>query len=124
MLEKRANKRRKIVLPVRVSIGDSAHLAHTVDITCAGARLGGLRTQLQPGQTISLHRGSQKAKFRIVWIHQLGPNEIRAGVESLERQNDFLGVNLSEQEGENAKKFDTLMTLLSGGPKSATRSAN
>jgi hypothetical protein len=119
MLEKRAHQRRKIVLPVKVSIGNACHLAHTLDISYAGVRLGGLRTQLQPGQTISLQRGSQKARFRIVWNQQLGPNEIQVGVESLEPQNSFLGVDLSEQEpAGNKKNVDMLLTVLSGRQKS------
>jgi len=46
---------------------------------------------------ISLQRGSKKAKFRIAWIRQLAPTELQAGVESLEPQNIFWGVDLSDQ---------------------------
>src|SRR2546421_11897336 len=73
MLERRNAGRRKMVLPVKVSIDNDTHLAHTVDITPRGAQLGALRTQLQPGAIIHLQRGSKKAKFRIAWIRQLAP---------------------------------------------------
>jgi hypothetical protein len=117
MLNKRKSPRRKMVLPVKVLIDKVTHLAHTVDITTTGARLGALRTQLQPGMIISLLRGSKKAEFRVQWIRQLGPNELQAGIESLEPQNNFWGVNLSDQL-EAKKDMQTLLTLLSGRSKS------
>ena len=110
-----------MVLPVKVSIDKVTHLAHTVDITNTGARLGALRTQLEPGMIISLQRGSQKAKFQIAWIRQLGPNELQAGIESLQPQNNFWGVDLSDQGLETKKDLQALLTLLSGPSKTATR---
>ena len=114
MLERRKSPRRKMVLPVKVSIDKDTHLAHTVDITGVGARLGGFQIQLQPGMIISLQRGSRKAKFRIKWVQQLAANEIQAGVECLEPQDSFWGVDLSDREREAAKDTKALMTLLSG----------
>jgi hypothetical protein len=113
MLETRESPRRKMVLSVKVSIDEVTHLAHTVDITEVGARLGGLRTQLQPGMMVSLQRGSRKAKFRIAWIRQLAPNELQAGVECLEPQSNFWGVDLSDRENEAKKDMQVIMTLLS-----------
>ena len=111
MLNRRKSPRRKMVLPVKVSVDKLTHLAHTVDITSTGARLGALRTQLQPGMIISLQRGSKKAQFRIQWIRQLGPDELRAGIESLAPQDNFWGVDLSD--GFEAKKdMQTLLTVL------------
>ena len=117
MLDKRKSPRRKMVLPVKISVDKVTHLAHTVDITTTGARLGALRTQLQPGLIVSLQRGSNKAEFRVQWVRQLGPNEVQAGVESLEPQNNFWGINLSD-EAEAKKDMQTLLTLLSGRSKS------
>jgi hypothetical protein len=118
MLNKRKSPRRKMVLPVKVTIDKVTHLAHTVDITDIGARLGALRTQLQPGRIISLQRGSKKAKFRVAWIQQLAPNELQAGIESLEPQDNFWGVNLSDHELQAEKDMQTLLTLLSDCSKS------
>ena len=117
MLNKRKSLRRKMVLPVKVSVDKVTHLAHTVDITTTGAQLGGLRTQLQPGMIISLQRGSKKAEFRVRCIRQLGPNELRAGIESLEPQDNFWSVDLSD-DLEAKKDMQTLLTLLSGGSQS------
>lgn len=117
MLENRRTPRRKMVLAVKVSIDEVTHLAHTIDITDTGARLGGLRTQLQPGMIISLHRGSHSAKFRIAWIRQPAPNELQAGIECLQPQNNFWGVDLSDRESDAKHDMQALMTVLF--PKSA-----
>jgi hypothetical protein len=107
---------------VKVSIDHMTHLAHTVDITDNGARLGALRTQLQPGMIISLQRGSKRAKFQIAWVRQLAPNELQAGVESLQPQNGFWGVDLGQKEPEVKKEAQqALMTLLSGRSKPAAK---
>ncbi|HMJ23581.1 MAG TPA: hypothetical protein VK513_16820 [Terriglobales bacterium] len=104
-----------MVLPVKVSIDKVTHLAHTIDITPTGARLGAVRTHLQPGMIISLRRGSSKADFRVQWIRQLGPDEQQAGIESLLPQKNFWGVDLSDEFETNKDKKDmqTLMTVLS-----------
>ena len=107
-----------MVLPVKVSIDEVTRLAHTIDITHTGARLGALRMPLQPGMFISLQRGSKKAKFRITWTRQLAPNELQAGVESLELQNNFWGVDLSEKR-EAKNDVQALMTILSSCSKPA-----
>jgi hypothetical protein len=112
MLNKRNSPRRKMVLPVKVSIDEVTRLAHTIDITQTGARLGALRMPLRAGMIISLQRGSKKAKFRITWTRQVAPNEIQAGVESLDLQTNFWGVDLSE-EPEAKSDVKALMTILS-----------
>ena len=66
-------KRTKMVLPLRFWADDEngpnagPQLAHTVDISPIGGRLGGLRNPLRPGQTIMLERGQNKFQFRVVW---------------------------------------------------------
>jgi hypothetical protein len=117
MLNKRKSPRRKMVLPVKVTVDKITHLAHTVDITPSGARLVAYRTPLQVGMIVSLQRGPNKLKFRVEWIKQLSPNELQAGIEALEPQDNFWGVNLS---GDIDAKKDTeaLVSLLSRPSKS------
>jgi hypothetical protein len=112
MLEKRKVPRRKMVLPVKVSTDTVTLLAYTVDITDGGARHGGLRAELQLGMIVSLQRGSHKAKFRVAWVQELAPNELRAGVECLEPHSNFWGVNLADRDNEVKKDMQALMTLL------------
>jgi hypothetical protein len=115
MPDKRTASRRKMVLAVKVTIDRVAYLAPTIDINQTGARLGALRTRLQPGKIISLQRGSKKATFRVAWVRQLAPNELQAGVESLETQNKFWGVDLSAQDLQHDTQV--FMTLVSTSPK-------
>ena len=112
MAEQRRSKRTKMVLPVKVSIGGITHLAHTFDLTYVGARLGGLRAELKHGQVISLPRGPKKATFKVVWVQQMGPNEVQAGVQAVEVQNNFWGVDLSETERESKSSVEALMSLV------------
>lgn len=87
-----------MVLPLRVLLdergGEALQLAHTIEISQIGCRLGGLRTELAPGQTITLQRGQQKAPFRVVWSKRLAPNESQAGIEALDYAKDIWGVEL------------------------------
>ena len=93
-----------MVLPLRVwpdeQIDDvTPQLAHTIDISVAGGRLGGLRTQLRPGQTVLLQRGQQRAPFRVVWNKELAPNENQAGVEALDVNQNVWGIDLPRAHG-------------------------
>jgi len=103
-----------MVLPVKVKFGDNNAFVHTMDISFTGARLGGFREQLQPGTTLNLTRGAQRAKFRIVWVQQIGDREFHAGIEALEPQEKFWGVDLSAQDRDNKKSVEALMSLLNG----------
>ena len=62
MLDKRKSQRRKMVLPVKVLVDQVSHLAHTVDITESGARLGALRTELQPGNGCQFAAGVEASR--------------------------------------------------------------
>jgi TonB family protein len=96
-------KRTKMVLPLRVwpadENGQSAVplLAHTVDISPIGGRLGGLRNPLQTGQTIVLQRGQNRFQFRVIWTNRLGPGEIQAGIESVAFEEKIWGVDLPDE---------------------------
>jgi len=92
--------RTKMVLPLRVWANEhpedasALQLAHTIDISPIGGRLGGLRTPLNPGQTITVQRGQKKAQFKVIWTKQLSASEIQAGIESLEYGRAIWGVEL------------------------------
>jgi hypothetical protein len=103
-----------MVLPVKVSVDKVTHLAHTIDITSTGARLVAYQTPLHPGMIISLQRRGKRAEFRVEWIKQLAPNELQAGIELLEAQNNFWGVDLSGDI--DAKKDAEILTSLLSRP--------
>ena len=89
-----------MVLPLRVCLDEQAgenlpaQWAHTLDISHIGCRLGGLRTELSPGQTITLQRGQHKASFRVIWSKQLAAHEYQAGIEALDYGREIWGVEL------------------------------
>jgi hypothetical protein len=112
MQERRINPRRKMVLPVKISNGDASGLAYTMDIASGGAKLGGLRTNLATGQSVSLTRNGRKANFKVVWVRQLSPTELQAGIEAQQGMENFWGVDLSDRQQEGKKDMDALMTLL------------
>jgi hypothetical protein len=115
MPERRIHRRNRMVLPIKVSIGDTAQvLAHTIDITCKGARIAGLRQVLEIGSKIKLLRGSHKGNFRVVWVKQMGVDQIQAGIEALDASDTFWGVDLDHQDKEKQQDMDALLELLKG----------
>jgi len=109
-MERRKSKRMKMVLPVKVTLSGSTYLAHTCDLTSRGARVGGLRSTLQPGETVCLQRGSKKANFKVIWIQQLGTNEVQVGLEAQELPANFWGVDLSQADKKN-NTTDAILAL-------------
>jgi hypothetical protein len=110
-VERRKSKRTKMVLPVKVTLAGSTYLAHTFDLTTRGARVGGLRSTLQPGETVCLQRGAKKGNFKVVWIQQLGTNEVQVGLEAQDLPANFWGIDLSEHEAQKTSNVEALMAL-------------
>jgi PilZ domain len=52
-----------------------AQSAYTVDLSEGGARLDGVGFLTTPGQTIEVRRFWRKARFRVVWVGQVGSSE-------------------------------------------------
>jgi hypothetical protein len=86
----RRHKRIKMVLPLRIWAKDSSdhpfhELAHTLDITPRGAKLGAIHRPLKPGDKIVVQYRQRKIAFRVVWSKPLeGTNEFQVGIEALE----------------------------------------
>jgi hypothetical protein len=101
-----------MVLPIKLSLSGTSYLAHTCDLTPNGARVGGLHSALQPGQTVCVQRGSKKANFKVVWIQELATNEVQVGLQAIEPQSNFWGIDLSAQERNGKTNVDALMALI------------
>jgi hypothetical protein len=99
---KRRHKRIKMVLPVRVSGRDASNnpvneLAHTLDITPNGARLGAIRHVLRTGDQLTLQYHQRKIQFRVVWVTQLeGTKEYQVGLESTCGSGETWGLELTD----------------------------
>ena len=71
--------------------------AYTVDLSQDGARLDGVGFLTAPGQTIEVRRRWRKARFRVVWIGQVGSSESnQVGVFRLQSEKDIWRVELPE----------------------------
>ena len=98
----RRQKRIKMVLPVRISGKDSANkpineLAHTLDITPNGARLGAIRHVLKTGDKLTLQYRQRRIQFKVVWVKPMeGTSEYQVGLEGLGTVGENWGLELPE----------------------------
>jgi hypothetical protein len=100
--EKRRQDRTKAVLPIRVRGNDASgkrfeDLAHTLDITPTGARLGSIRHVLNVFDRITVTYRQRRIDFQVIWTKQIeGTDEYQVGVKALGRDADAWGLNNSE----------------------------
>jgi hypothetical protein len=91
-----------MVLPVRVWARDVSNkpiqeLAHTLDITPNGARLGAIHNPLKVGDKVMLQYHQRKIQFRVVWIMPLeGTSEYQVGLETVGSGAETWGLELSD----------------------------
>ena len=109
---KRHRKRVKMVLPIRVwGTNETGKpfvcLAHTLDVTPNGARIGSFTAAVKTGERIGVTRGTKKAHFRVTWIGQpSSPTEEQIGVELLEIDKDIWGLQLPAPEPDEYKNLE------------------
>lgn len=102
MTQRRGN-RTKAVLPVRVKGKDSTgtafeELAHTLDVTTAGARLGSIRRQLNVLDEVTIFYRQRKLQYRVVWVKKMkGTSEYQIGLESLAQDKEPWGLSAQQQ---------------------------
>jgi hypothetical protein len=100
--DKRRQDRMKAVLPVKVRGRDIAgkcfeELAHTLDVTPTGVRLGALHHCLKALDLLTVLYRQRKIEFRVVWTRKLeGADEYQVGLQALTQDQDAWGLNLSE----------------------------
>lgn len=83
--------------------------AFTVDLSQDGARLDGVGMLTAPGQTVQVRRLWRKAKYKVVWVGQIGTAESnQVGLFSLEAGKNIWSVKLpaaeSSSKSSNRKK--------------------
>jgi hypothetical protein len=106
--EKRRGNRAKAVLPVRVKGTDSSgkafdEIAHTLDVTPSGVRLGSIRRVLNVLDEISVFYRQRKMQFRVVWTRQLkGTSEFQVGLQAVTQEREIFGISLPEFAGQAA----------------------
>jgi hypothetical protein len=103
-MNQRRKDRTKAVLPVKVKGKDSTgaafeELAHTLDVTAAGARLGSIRRELNVLDEITVFYRQRKMQFRVVWVKKLkGTSEYQIGLQSLAQEKDKEGWGLGQEQ--------------------------
>ena len=102
MSERRGN-RTKAVLPVKVKGTDKAgkafeDLAHTLDVTAVGARLGGIRHELNLHDEVTVFYRQRKTQFRVVWVRKMqGTTEFQIGLQALSQDKEGWGLGQEQQ---------------------------
>jgi hypothetical protein len=97
----RREPRRTVALNVRVfgldAKGQPVNCeCSTVDISANGVRLVGV-PHWQPGEVVGIRHGSEKGRFRIVWIGKKGTHaESQIGLQAVEISRHFWGVNMPQ----------------------------
>lgn len=104
---RRRSRRTKSVVPVRLRItGDQeSHLAHTLNATNSGVRLGGYRGEIKVGDEFVIQYRHAHARFRVIWIAALDEaSEKQVGAECLEPGKHLWGERFPEQADEYDEK--------------------
>jgi hypothetical protein len=92
---------------VRLWIAGSkdSHLAHTLDISNHGVKLGGYRGEMKVGDEIVIQYRRKQAQFRVTWIvAREGSSEKQIGAECLEPGKQVWGERFPEQADEYKEK--------------------
>jgi hypothetical protein len=111
--ERRLQDRMQAVLPVRVrgidASGESFEvLAHTLDLTSIGARLGSIRRPLKPLDTLIVFYRQRRMEFKVIWTRLLdGRCEYQVGLQALSQAKEGWAANLFGSGSEAAKQSPT-----------------
>lgn len=103
--EQRRGNRTKAVLPVRIKGKDSTGrsfdiMAHTLDVTSGGARLGSVRQELTALDEVTVLYRGRRMQFRVVWTKKLkGTSEFQVGLQALTQDKEGWGLSSQEQQG-------------------------
>jgi len=72
-------------------------MAHTLDITPTGVKLGSVRHEMQIHDPVTLWYRKRKMEFRVVWIKKLKESsEYQIGLQALAQEREVWGLNPSD----------------------------
>jgi hypothetical protein len=97
---RRRQDRIQAVLPVRVRGTDATGasfegLAHTLDLTSVGVRLGAIRNQLKVLDTLTILYRQRRMEFTVMWTKLLdGKGEYQVGLQAFSQEKEGWGMNL------------------------------
>lgn len=91
----------RISKPVKVMVRGTdrkgqkySQTAAALDISKNGARLEGVGFLTWPGEVIEVKRGWKSARFRVIWVGDMGPRADQAGVFLLDTGKNIWGVTI------------------------------
>ena len=99
----RRGERKKAVLPVRLKGTDSAgkpfeELAHTLDVTATGVRLGSIRRELNLHDEVTIFYRQRKLQYRVVWTRKMKDiSEFQVGLQAITNDREAWGMSFEEQ---------------------------
>jgi hypothetical protein len=98
--DRRKRDRIPAVLPVRVRGTDASGelfdaLAHTLDLTPAGIRLGAIRHQLKVLDTLTVLYRQRRMDFKVMWVRLLdAKGEYQVGLQAFSQEKEPWGLNV------------------------------
>ena len=99
--DRRRQDRIAAVLPVRVRGTDASgavfeELAHTLDLTPLGVRLGAIRRKLKVFDTLTVLYHQRRMDFTVVWTKLLdGKSEYQVGLQNFSQEKEAWGIKVS-----------------------------
>jgi hypothetical protein len=107
--ERRLQSRKSAVLPVRVRGIDAAgatfdELAHTLNFTPTGLRLGAIRRQLNALDTVAVFYRQRRMEFKVIWTRRLtGQSEYQVGLQASSQAKEGWAMNLFQSTQESLR---------------------
>ena len=94
---RRKQDRTRAVLPVRVRGKDASgtlfeELAHTLDLTTTGARLGAIRREIKALDTLVVLFRQRRVEFTVMWTKLLDKHEYQVGLQLMAQESDPWGL--------------------------------
>jgi hypothetical protein len=108
--ERRRQDRIQAVVPVRVRGTDASGasfegLAHTLDLTPTGARLGAIRHKLKALDTLTVFYHQRRMEFTVVWTKVLdGRGEYQVGLQAFSQEKEPWGMSFLNTSAQTGKE--------------------
>ena len=116
---KRRGSRTKAVLPVRIKGKDGSgkafeELAHTLDVTPTGVRLGSVRRELGAKDEVTIFFRQRRMQFRVVWTKKMkGTSEFQVGLQALTQEKEAWGLTFADPANQSAQPLsESLVSAL------------
>ena len=107
--DNRTENRHKGVFAIKVCGRDVSgkffdEIAHTLDLSCNGARIGAIHFEMEENDRVTVQYRAQKIEYRIAWVKQLkGTNEYQIGLRAIRQDQDPWNLHAHEAASDRAQ---------------------